>query len=292
MDDTAQFVLIAKRILRELRGLSESVSAGFLGIQKQIESIAEQQQPKEEHQQSPPILRAELQIPQSIKSDWESENTKKARREYFAIGVSVLTLFAVAAYAIINYRMLCQISREADAATRSADVAKGQLVLAQRSLGTTIDSFHLEQRAWLGLGEALPPPFMEGRKRVYVKEGEETSFGFIITNSGRTPAMNVIQGTSYISLLASAKFSPRYPGGTERAGVFQPNAKVWAITPTTGRWTKLQVDNLKNGVYALYLFGTISYDDVFGATHHTTICMELSKDLTGFFTCATYNKAD
>jgi len=77
MDDTAQFVLIAKRILRELRGLSESVSAGFLGIQKQIESIAEQQQPKEEHQQSPPILRAELQIPQSIKVIGKARTQRK-----------------------------------------------------------------------------------------------------------------------------------------------------------------------------------------------------------------------
>jgi hypothetical protein len=109
MDNTAQCVLIAKRILRELRALNQAVSAGFLGIQKQVETEGKQQCTKNERDQTAPVLRANLQIPDAIISNWERENTKKARREYFAIGVSTVTLLAIIAYAIINYRMLCQM---------------------------------------------------------------------------------------------------------------------------------------------------------------------------------------
>jgi hypothetical protein len=38
MENPSQFVLIAKRILRELEALTEDVRTGLLGIQKQIVS--------------------------------------------------------------------------------------------------------------------------------------------------------------------------------------------------------------------------------------------------------------
>jgi hypothetical protein len=40
--------------------------------------------------------------------------------------------------------------RAANAATEAADAATRQVGVAERSLGTTIDSFHLDQRAWVG----------------------------------------------------------------------------------------------------------------------------------------------
>ena len=43
MDTLPQLVLIAKRILRELRVLSETVRASLSGVKEQIESIAEEQ---------------------------------------------------------------------------------------------------------------------------------------------------------------------------------------------------------------------------------------------------------
>jgi hypothetical protein len=186
---------------------------------------------------------------------------------------------------------LWQMQAQTKAAQDAASAASIQATNSERSLKATIDNFHLEQRAWVGLADALPPLFVEGGKRVYVKEGEEASFGFVITNSGRTPATNVVQGTSYIDLPRGTKFSPQYPG-TNRAEVLQPNIRVWAMTPNTEPFTKPQVDGLKNGAYTLYVFGKVSYDDVFGVVHHTTFCMQLSRDLTGFSACPAYNTAD
>jgi hypothetical protein len=56
--------------------------------------------------------------------------------------------------------------------------------------------------------------------------------------------------------------------------------------------TNSQNSLTSTGVYILYVFGTVSYDDVFGVTHHTTFCMQLAKDLTGFFAYTSYNTAD
>jgi hypothetical protein len=145
MDPPSQFILIAKRILRELRTLNETVSASLLGVQKQVESVAKQQHPKDECEKSPPVLRAELQIPEAIKGDWERENIKKACREYFAIGVSTATLFAVIAYAMINYHMLDEMRASSRPYTGVATISatydktkKVTVVLATiRNFGTT-----------------------------------------------------------------------------------------------------------------------------------------------------------
>jgi hypothetical protein len=185
-----------------------------------------------------------------------------------------------------------QTNRIIAADERLATAMENSVKEAGKSLDATIDNFHLDQRAWIGPNEMLPPPFMDGTRRVYMKEGEQVQWGVIITNTGKTPAKNVTQRTSYRSLPATAEFTVRYPGAAQHVGVIEPNAKVWAMPPTTERLMKTQVESYTTGVNKLYFYGTISYEDIFSKEHHTTFCFYLVKDLSGFTNCEIYNEAD
>ena len=150
---------------------------------------------------------------------------------------------------------------------------------------------HLDQRAWVGNTEVLPPIFADGNKAVYLKDGQETSFTTFIMNSGKTPAKNVTQSYSYRTLSSGVAFSLRYPG-TDRMGVIQPGLRLQVTTPTTERASKVQIDTYRTGENVLYLYGRITYDDVFDKPHSTTFCMRLLRDLTAFTDCDTYNDAN
>jgi hypothetical protein len=62
----SQLLKIFRNVVMQLR----NIAASLLAIQKQIESISKQQQAQNQRQQSPPILRAELQIPEAVERDW------------------------------------------------------------------------------------------------------------------------------------------------------------------------------------------------------------------------------
>jgi hypothetical protein len=193
-------------------------------------------------------------------------------------------------------RIICAANKiEADLDTANKQNQEAMKVSNRQSkmaLDASIAASRLDQRAWLGPAEALPPEFIEGQKRIYMKEGESASYGFIIANTGKTPAINVRQSTSYLSLPASTKFAPRYPGGTTNTGVIQPNARVWAKAPNTGTVFKPVINGVTTGTWKFYVFGEIVYDDVFGIEHHTTFCYYLLPNLTAFTSCKTYNEED
>lgn len=102
-----QIVVLSKKIVDALHGLR----ATLLAVQQHVKSIAEQNQARNQRDETFPVLRSELQIPQPIEANRERQNTKKVRREWYAITVSLLTLVAVLAYAIINYHMLGQMRK-------------------------------------------------------------------------------------------------------------------------------------------------------------------------------------
>jgi hypothetical protein len=168
----------------------------------------------------------------------------------------------------------------------SAFIFQAQLIETRRA-------FHIEQRAWIGPTEALPPQFTENGVSVYMKMGEEGIFQVFLANSGKTPAKNIDQRMSFRTLPAAIPFSPKYPTGPDRIGVVQPGARFRWQTPATERASKEQIGTYQTGDNILYIFGEVAYDDIFGTQrHHTTFCMYLLRDLTTFVDCKTYNEAD
>lgn len=107
-----ELINLGKKMIAELKELAVVVSS----IESQSSSIAERAKSNYESRKAPPVLKSELQIPQSIVQDWARENRKSKPLDKWSLFVNVGTLVAVAIYATINLFMLCAM-RKADKTT-------------------------------------------------------------------------------------------------------------------------------------------------------------------------------
>lgn len=188
-----------------------------------------------------------------------------------------------------------QTNKIIEADQRIATAMEGAVSQATQSLGATIEQFHLEQRAWIGLTESAPPKYKDGDSLVYIKQGEKTQFGFLLTNSGKTPAMKCMFKIAATVLPVGSEFVPKYGKvrGLPTVGVLQPGAKMPLETlPSTGVATKEHIDILRSGKMVFYIFGEIKYEDVFRVPHTTTFCVFVKPNLSELASCNTYNEAN
>ena len=61
---------------------------------------------------------------------------------------------------------------------------------------------------------------------------------------------------------------------------------------TPGVAERFHVTSFASGEYIDYVYGEISYEDIFGQPHKTEFCTYVDQTLTQLFSCATYNYAD
>jgi hypothetical protein len=164
MSDTAQFVLIAKRILRELSALKQAVSAGFLGIQNQnelrtantrllgiqegVEAINEQQQAANERPDPTPEMRSILNALQGIQAEQRTGNRSQdtyQKRNLVASWAAVIVLLAyttaTAYQACVMKGTLFEIKKQTPKLSESADAAKSAAGTASQALKDSEDSF-------------------------------------------------------------------------------------------------------------------------------------------------------
>jgi hypothetical protein len=234
-----------------------------------IVPIDTEDDPEKKHKESAPVLRAEFQIPPSVVACYEASQQKNDRREKLKIGMEFLGVALV----IIT---LWATWIAADAAKNSADTAVATLKFTEASA-------HLDQRAWVGVADFVTPE---------LKAGEKADFGVIITNSGKTPALKVQVQMIGRMLGKDLVFSPSYP-------LKPPGSSVTILDPgmracvndlhLTYRFSQGEVDNMRNGIVVMYLFGKISYEDIFRRPHCRTFCRYLSPDFGAANVCDTYN---
>lgn len=184
----------------------------------------------------------------------------------------------------------------AQASKQSVETAKG---IAKKSLNATIDNFHLEQRAWVGVINVSEGQHTEGGKKVYIKEGGKLTGNLVLNNSGKTPAQNVKSIVGVSCLESSAEFRPIYKKDATKNGptitTIQPGATQAAPFPPfpiDKIASKADIENIVSGNYIIYVFGKISYQDIFRNQHTTTYCMFLDRDLTTLHDCNINNEAD
>lgn len=154
-----------------------------------------------------------------------------------------------------------------------------------------LKSSNLDQRAWVGPTSFIHPV----GESVYFREGSQPSFGVVITNNGRTPARNLHVMIQRQTFPKGTPFDAKYSdeGGPESTAVLFPNQTFNLTTkPESRPLTARQVEMITTGEFTLYVFGMVTYEDVFGIKHRTTFCGYLTPDLTAFQTCSTYNGID
>lgn len=168
----------------------------------------------------------------------------------------------------------------AKAAQESADVSQESVLTAQRgerdarrasdlSLRTTIDNFHLDQRAWLG---------PKGIDIIFpTKAPDPIGAVMVLVNSGKTVATKVTYNfylhpseipIDPIQYAKNPVEKPTGPGGVFT--VFPGGTSE--LRPFTGSTDQLGIESVKNGRKLIYFFASVKYFDIFGRRHVTRIC--------------------
>lgn len=197
MDTSAQFVSIAKRILRELSALNQAVSAGFLGVQKQVETLTKGQKSQNEHQQAQSVVRPEIKILRPINAEKEAREARNEKRDRWKLRIEGATFLAVFAYAIINYHMLGQMRETNKATSDSFSKTLGEMKAqtsaqqiaadaAKREANIGTNQLELSERPWVSIKEiSINEPLRFDAK------GALISTIHVLRNTGHSPGMHV-----------------------------------------------------------------------------------------------------
>jgi hypothetical protein len=256
MDDNSKFTLIAKRILRELRALNETVGANLLAVQKQVEKQTEATHKAEDavqKEQSLPEAALILNAIESIGRDYRESQRAQDGHHNKTFWVSVVGVMVVAAYTTFT-------------ALQWFDLR---------------DNFKVEQRAWVVPFDLSAEPF--------TGDPIKTIFKVLFKNTGRTPALKTHAWIAATPDLQSIPVTnPEELSGAD-AMILGPNGI--GNTSTQKPYPPEAIQLIKKGV-RLYIYGTIWYQDVFGKHHWTQFCYYPGTDLKGFGPCPIHNTCD
>lgn len=267
---------------------------------------------EEKHQKTSPVLPAKIQIPHSITNCYKSEKKRKNRFEWGKLCVEILTLLAVMFYASIAYYQWGAMREATDAAKKSAEAAvsavqvaketlkinkegtEANLKQSQSALQASIEMARRDQRAWIGPMEVTPAWKDATNNPIFIKEGAPAVFSVVVGNSGKSPALKVRSRIKFVLLLANRAFAPNYEKlQSQSVVVMQPQEKfIMRTAPSPRAITASDINIIRNGEAILYLFGDITYEDIFKIPHSTTFCMLLAPTLDSFIGHSTYTDAN
>jgi len=148
----------------------------------------------------------------------------------------------------------------------------------------------LQHRAWLGVEKALHKP---------ITAGEKIECELHFTNTGNTPAINVsavytvLSGTKDFDVVSYVEsHTGRFDRGIPSRGPVPPNATVLVKALYGEAITEDTAAKVKNGKLVFYVFGDITYDDIFGERHQTRYCFIVDPATAGLRTYKEYNSMD
>jgi hypothetical protein len=314
MDISAQFVLIAKRILRELSALSQTVSAGFQAIQKQTEATANEQKTKKERGVSPPVIPPEINVLPAMHYQQEAREARNERRDKWKVRIEAATLIFVLVYAIINFFILRAMWKAnkttSDSFTQTLCQMKAQTA-AQVNAATAANKAIIQNRIALIISQQasvfFTNEFTAPRLTINGKSGR--MFSPTLENGGNTSAFDVLNRVNDNGSIGFSNL-PRgfkYPDNPRTAHRLFPTEDVRegpfilaAHKPIGGGVVPIGdevLQRVNEGKSYVYFWGWATYRDIFGCHHKTEFCSQLvgvnSQDGKFMFkTCPEHNCAD
>jgi hypothetical protein len=233
--------------------------------------------------------RIEADFPPKLKEDYSAGQAKQDRREYKKFVVEIITAILLFCYTTIAFWQGCSARDSADAAIKAANGAA--------------ESERLDKRAWIST-QSMSIKITDYKTPIAAQA--------VIINSGKTFAFNARVDYSLlfshdeknISEWAIRPSRPE-PSTIASVGTIPPNLpRILFVFPSeselsqfsshdTKQGRDLLLSSLKEKKMFIYLFGRISYEDIFHVSHYTNFCGEYNPDTgAGFDACPTYNDAD
>ncbi len=187
---TQQLISFCRRVRNDLVAIRNALVDIKDNLQKQHESVHENQEANDHSHNPPPVIRAELQVPHPIEVQTDPKDKHKTR-ENFKLLVSTLTLLFVAAYTFTTLFIFCATKKSADAAKSSADTARLQLRpwIAATSSCLIADSFYrkVHKCQWEWTEKDGPKPPID--TFAHIKDREDVRWWVAVINTGQTPAL-------------------------------------------------------------------------------------------------------
>ncbi len=156
---------------------------------------------------------------------------------------------------------------------------------AKKAIEVTQENIRLGQRAWVGAIEV---------RNIAVRAGAKTQFTVVITNTGRTPALKLVTQFATGAFPSDQVFVPKYQTLKTKPGVsvLQPGARLFLNVGSIEELTDTHIDSLKKSAQILYVFGRLTYEDIFKQPHYTIFCMRIAPNLAYAYSCDTHNDAN
>jgi hypothetical protein len=263
--------------------LSESTFSADAGELTQHNSANKKKAPKTEKQDLGGLLKRSIQwILEPLGKYWKSLEKPEVSNRTIAIATIVIAFATVLTYLEVHSGS-AQTDRIIQADERIAGAMEGAVGQANRAFDSTVEQFHLEQRAWVGPVAIIQPVF---------KDTDSFSISILISNSGKTPALKFGSRYSWNIILKTGVFQATFdrPQGIPSSGTILPNGELTLVSsPYPLR--KQSLDYVTSGKALLYVYGELAYDDVFNKTHHTHFCTFYDQTLKPGV-CNTYNDVD
>lgn len=147
---TRQFIVLTKKLRKEIRNGLEILHGD---IQKHIEAVNEARNAYKQSQDSPQVLRAELQVPHSIEVETHPKD-KKGGREWYKLVIDTFTLLGVLVYATVAIRQWREMISARHQTEQAIQAANRSATAAENTIQYTKDS----DRPWIGRGDPIPTP--------------------------------------------------------------------------------------------------------------------------------------
>ena len=161
--------------------------------------------------------------------------------------------------------------------------SRAQWRVMREQLNEMKTSSALDQRAWVGTIDASQFTFTLGQNVVVVVP---------VKNSGKTPALMVTTVAAMRTIDAGKVPDFKDLKEPTGVGVIQPNAATYMSIFSDQILNKDMMEELTQGKRVLWIYGTITYDDVFGQHHWTTFARTLNPIKKVWETPPTHNEVD
>lgn len=153
---------------------------------------------------------------------------------------------------------LTEMKAQSKAAQDGADATRKAVKIAEKSAQFAIESFRLDQRAWISV--------VGLRIEKEMKAGGFFDVSIIVKNSGKTPARN-LRFSWMINLHKASGSTSTISGTSTAAEDLGPNVEYTAhILSNMPLITQTMIDGLESGETVLKISGEFTYLDVFEKT--------------------------
>ena len=173
----------------------------------------------------------------------------------------------------------------ARAAARSAAASEASLKVGRDSLQFSETSIALQERAWIGVDDI--------RLKEPIQSGKAVKVVYSFHNPGRTPAGDVVLRSGWaLNQSPQRFFEPSFEMvPVVGKSIVLPGEKFESGELKTFTLNAIETQKLQNSLITLYVFGNITYKDVFGKERMTKFCASYSPGENTFLKCPYHNEA-